>query len=163
MNLCTYLERAAREFPDRVAVVDPSGREWTYRQLDDTSSRVAGFLAARGVVPGDRVGVIAPKSAEVVATLFGVMKCGAAYVPADYTAPATRNRTLLSDCAVAAVFLDPSCASIMSEWPTPAVPVVSWFAGDDPGVPGVPFGDVCAQAPLAPSRLTADDGLAYIL
>lgn len=164
MNLCTYLERSAREHPDRTAVVDPSGRAWTYRELDEASSRVAGFLAAHGVAPGDRVGAIAPKSAEVVATLFGIMKAGAAYVPADYTAPATRNRTLLADCAVTAVFLDPSCADIVSEWPHAARPVVCWLPGSaEPQADGVAWSDAVASAPLAPSRLAPPDGLAYIL
>src|SRR5262245_2574401 len=117
VNLCEYLEQSCRAFPDRCAVVDPSGRQLTYRELQDLAHRIAGYLAARGVQPGDRVGVIAPKSAEVVATLFGVMTAGAAYVPADYTAPASRNRTLLSDCAVKAVFLDRACADILSDWP----------------------------------------------
>src|SRR5688572_32047920 len=132
MNLCEYLARSARQHGDRPAVVDPSGAVWTYRQLDDASNRVGAFLVANGVKPGDRVGVIAPKSAEVVATLFGVMKAGAAYVPADYTAPPTRNRTLLADCAVTAVFLDPACAPIVSEWPHAARPVVSWLPGAAP-------------------------------
>src|SRR5687767_10933270 len=163
MNLCTYLEHSATEHPDRIAVVDPSGREWTYRQLDDVSSRVAAFLVARGVAPGDRVGVIAPKSAEVVATLFGIMKAGAAYVPADYTAPATRNRTLLADCAVTTVFLDPACAPIVSEWPHAARPVVSWLPGAAPVEDGVAWADVVAHDPLRDRRLAAPDGLAYIL
>jgi amino acid adenylation domain-containing protein len=164
MNLCSYLERSAREHPDRIAVVDPSGRAWTYRELDETSSRVAGFLAARGVKPGDRVGAIAPKSVEVVATLFGIMKAGAAYVPADYTAPSARNRTLLADCAVTAVFLDPSCADIVSEWPHAAGPVVCWLpAPDEAPADGVAWNEVVASPPLAPNRLAPPEGLAYIL
>jgi amino acid adenylation domain-containing protein len=164
MNLCTYLERSAREYPDRTAVVDPSGRAWTYRELDEASSRVAGFLAAHGVAAGDRVGAIAPKSAEVVATLFGIMKAGAAYVPADYTAPAARNRTLLADCAVTAVFLDPSCAEIVSEWPHQARPAVCWLPGSAPAPSdGASWSDIQAAVPLSESRLAPPDGLAYIL
>ena len=163
MNLCTYLESSARTHPDRVAVVDPSGRAWTYRELDDASNRVAGFLVSRGVAPGDRVGVIAPKSAEVVATLFGIMKAGAAYVPADYTAPALRNRTLLADCTVTAVFLDPSCAAIMDEWPHAERPAVCWLPGDAVPAGGTPWADVLAHDALAPARLADAGGLAYIL
>jgi len=165
MNLCTYLERSAQMFPERIAVVDPSGREWTYRQLDEASSRVAGFLVSHGVAVGDRVGVIAPKSAEVVATLFGIMKAGAAYVPADYTAPATRNRTLLADCTVTAVFLDPSCAEIVGEWPHEAQPVVSWLPGkqDEQEATAIAWSEVSAHEPLTAPRLARPDGLAYIL
>jgi amino acid adenylation domain-containing protein len=168
MNLCEYLETSRRVFADRVAIVDPSGRHMTYRELDDLSSRVAGFLVERGVEPGDRVGVIAPKSAEVVATLFGVMKAGAAYVPADYTAPVARNRTVLSDCSVKAAFLDSRCAGVVSEWPLPDTPSVAWFpdaAGGDTPVAGTPWAEVANHTPLGNSggRLVGSDGLAYIL
>ena len=166
-NLCSYLQRSAERYPDRVAVVDPSGRPWSYRELDEASSRVAGFLAAQGVSEGDRVGVIAPKSAEVVATLFGIMKAGAAYVPADYTAPSARNRTLLADCTVSAVFLDPSCADIVAEWPHAARPAVAWLPSASAAATGAAEGTewsaVLRHEPPADARLAAPDDLAYIL
>ena len=165
-NLCHYLRRSAVLHADRTAVVDPSGQTLTYGQLDALSDRVAGFLVARGVKPGDRVGVIAPKSAWVVTTLFGVMKAGAAYVPADYSAPAARNRMLLSDCGVAAMFLHSACADIAGDWPTPDRPPVVWLDGRD-GVAAragdLGWDGVAGHEPLREDRLTGPDGLAYIL
>jgi amino acid adenylation domain-containing protein len=165
-NLCDYLERSRLAHPDRTAVVDPSGLRLTYRELDERACRIAGFLAAKGVQPGDRVGIIAPKSADVVATLFGAMKAGAAYVPADYSAPVARNQTLLVDCAVKALFLDPSCAAIAETWPTPAAPEIVWFDGPDqsaPSPPGTPFAVASGNAPLTEKRQVDAQGLAYIL
>jgi amino acid adenylation domain-containing protein len=148
-----------------MAVVDQSGRSLTYRQLDELSDRVAGFLRARGVRPGDRVGAIAPKSPEVVATLFGIMKAGAAYVPADYTAPAARNRTLLADCAVKAVFLDPSCVDVCREWPGALRPLVVWMSSEEiaPEDGGVNWETVAANAPSIDDACASSEGLAYIL
>lgn len=166
-NLCHYLDASRRSHGDRVAVVDPSGRRYTYRDLDALAERVAGFLTGAGVKPGDRVGVIAPKSAEVVATLFGIMKAGAAYVPADYTAPAARNRTVLSDCAVKVAFLDRRCAEVVQDWPLVETPVVVWMPGSEasPGdASGREWSTVEASAPLdEPARLAGLDDLAYIL
>lgn len=166
-NLCDYLEGSAAAVPDRLAVVDPSGQALTYRQLDELSDHVAGFLAAHGVVPGDRVGVIAPKGASVVATLFGIMKAGAAYVPADYSAPASRNRTLLTDCAVTAIFLHSECAEIVREWPSADLPAVVWFdstrADATPGGLGLPWDVAASHAGLEEKRLADSSGLAYIL
>lgn len=165
-NLCHYLQASCRSFPDRLAVVDPSGRRLTYRELDELSDRVAGFLADAGVEPGDRVGVIGPKSMEVVATLIGVMKAGAAYVPADYTAPSTRNRTVLSDCTVKVAFLDPRCAEAVAEWPHATLPTVAWLPGfghEKADIPGVPWDAVAAHARVDDVRLAGPDGLAYIL
>ena len=73
-NLCGYLEASAERFPDRVAVVDPDGSSVTYRELNDGADRIAGFLAARGVQPGDRVGLVQPKSVS------GVCEIGRAHV-----------------------------------------------------------------------------------
>jgi len=165
-NLCDYLDASSRAFGDRIAVVDPSGGRLTYRELDEQSSRIAGFLSSVGVEPGDRVGVIAPKSAAVVATLFGVMKAGAAYVPADYTAPVSRNRTILTDCSVKAVLLDPACAEIVREWPLPIRPSVAWLPSGqplDPEMEGTPWAQVVAHVPAGGSQRAREDGLAYIL
>src|SRR5688572_5697610 len=164
-NLVEYLARSAGEYPDRTAVVDPSGRTVTYRALYEQAQRIAGFLAEHGVGRGDRVGVIAPKSANVVATLFGVMAAGGAYVPADYTAPTARNRTLLSDCDVKVVFLDPACAAITDEWPAAVKPAVVWFDGAGVALPhgGTAWSAAATHSPLAGSRLVDSDGLAYIL
>ena len=165
-NLCEYLRATSRAHRDRVAVVDSSGRRLTYGELDELSDRIAGFLASIGIVPGDCVGVIAPKSAAVVATLFGVMKAGAAYVPADYTAPVARNRTLLTDCAARAVFLDAACSDIVREWPLPERPAVVWLSGEHPvdsRIAGTGWDTVTSSAPPEKMPLAASDGIAYIL
>ena len=63
--------------------------------------------------------MIVPKGVDTITAFIGIMKARAAYVPADYTAPAARNRTILADCQVKAAFLAPGCASILDEgeWP----------------------------------------------
>ncbi len=163
MNLCDYLADSRQRFPDRVAVVDPSGWSLTYAELDDRSSRIAAYLRASGVVTGDRVGVIAPKGADVVASLFGIMKAGAAYVPADYTAPAARNRTVLTDCSVRLALLSPACAEIVQEWPNEKVPHVAWLGEAPVGPAGDTWETVLAHDPLPPAWTSEPDALAYIL
>jgi amino acid adenylation domain-containing protein len=115
-SLVDYLEESARRFPDRTAAVDSTGVSVTYRELDEAADRLAGMLVAAGVAPGDRVGVILPKSVAAVTAFFGIMKARAAYVPADYTAPAARNRAILSDCRVRVAFLDGRCQPILDGW-----------------------------------------------
>src|SRR5687768_4442422 len=102
-SLADYLEASASRYPDQIAVVDASGGALTYHELNALADRVAAALVQHGVAPGDRVGVISPKSVRIVAALFGIMKARAAYVPVDYTAPAARNATILADCQVKAV------------------------------------------------------------
>ncbi len=105
-HLCHYLEESAARFPQRPAALDVDGTTLTYQDLNTRADRVAGFLTARGVKAGDRVGVVLPKSTDAVTILFGIMKARAAYVPADWTGPMERIRTILTDCQVRALFLD---------------------------------------------------------
>jgi amino acid adenylation domain-containing protein len=112
-----YLAASARRWPNRMAVVDPDGSALTYRELDDRSERVAAFLRSQGIQPGDRVGLVVPKGMAAVTAIFGILKARAAFVPVDYTAPPERNRTILRDCQVRLVFLDPRCAATLGKGP----------------------------------------------
>ena len=60
-----FLERSARVFPERTAVVD-GDRRLTYREFRDRSRRLAGALAARGIAPGDRVAALCTNSATML-------------------------------------------------------------------------------------------------
>ena len=55
--------------------------EWSYLDLQSAAGRVAGGLAAQGVRPGDRVGIMLPTGSDYVATFFGVLWLGAIPVP----------------------------------------------------------------------------------
>ncbi|MGH7505864.1 MAG: AMP-binding protein, partial [Longimicrobiales bacterium] len=99
-GLYRYLTDAAARWPARVAVEDSGAGRITYSELSDLSLRVADALVALGVRHGDRVGIYLPKSIAALAAIHGTMIAGAAYVPADPTAPARRNATIHLDCDV---------------------------------------------------------------
>jgi amino acid adenylation domain-containing protein len=169
-SLVDYLEASAARFAERPAIVDPAGWSLTYRELDERADRIAGFLVARGVKPGDRVGVIVPKGAHAITAFIGIMKARAAYVPADYTAPAARNRTILADCEVKAAFLAPDCASVLSEgeWPDGrTMPSAAVFLGETPPETNTStrmftWDEAVSHAPARVDGRTTSD-LAYIL
>ncbi|MBI4259022.1 MAG: amino acid adenylation domain-containing protein [Actinobacteria bacterium] len=100
-----YLERSAAARPDHPAVVTDE-RTLAYAQLDGMASRVSSALVRAGVRRGDRVALFAPKRAETVAALYGILKAGAAYVPIDPGSPAPRAGYIARDCSVAAVVAD---------------------------------------------------------
>jgi fatty-acyl-CoA synthase len=86
------LRRVAAAFGDSEAVVDvPTGRRWTYQQLDaDTDALARGLLAA-GIEARDRVGIWAPNCAEWVLLQYATARIGAILVNIN---PAYRSHEL---------------------------------------------------------------------
>ncbi len=66
--------------PDAEAIVAGEER-LTYRELDERVVAFAGALAARGVVPGDRVALVAGNSLDFVVAVHGIARAGATLVP----------------------------------------------------------------------------------
>jgi amino acid adenylation domain-containing protein len=112
-----------------VAVVDSDGSSVTYGELNERANRVAGFLLERGLQPGDRVGLVQPKSVTGICAIFGILKARGAYVPVDYTAPPERIRSILDNCRVRAVVADRRGAEVVADLET--VVVTGTLAGRD--------------------------------
>jgi len=86
------LRRIASQFPASEAIVDvPTGRRWTYAQLDADSDSVAAGLIALGIQTGDRVGIWSPNCAEWVLLQYATAKIGAILVNIN---PAYRSHEL---------------------------------------------------------------------
>ncbi|WP_273735326.1 AMP-binding protein [Mycolicibacterium septicum] len=85
-------ERTVAAHPDNEALVDvPSGRRWTYRELDAEVNRVAVGLMALGVAKGERVGIWAPNCPEWTMVQYATAKIGAILVNIN---PAYRTHEL---------------------------------------------------------------------
>jgi len=86
-NLKLMLEKTAREVPHETAVVLGS-RKVSYRELDETSNRIANALIRLGIEKGDHVAILMSRTPEWVINCFGVLKSGAAAVLLDSGAKA---------------------------------------------------------------------------
>nr|BFE27880.1 hypothetical protein GCM10010200_001310 [Actinomadura rugatobispora] len=89
-------ERQAARTPDAVAVVCGDSTI-TYGRLNARANRLARLLVERGAAPEERVALLLPRSADLVAALLAVLKAGAAYLPLDPGLPARRLRSMLDD------------------------------------------------------------------
>ncbi|WP_062347637.1 non-ribosomal peptide synthetase [Herbidospora yilanensis] len=96
----------ARATPSATAVSTEAG-SLTYAELDHRADRLAGSLAARGVGRGDVVAVCLPRGLDLPATLLGVLKAGAAYLPLDPDLPPGRIDSLIADAEPATVITAP--------------------------------------------------------
>jgi amino acid adenylation domain-containing protein len=168
MSLQGYLPASARARGDCIAVQEPSGAAMSYRELDALSDRLRDRLIALGVQRGDRVGIYLHKSADGVASIFGILKAGAAYVPVDPLAPAPRNGYIHGNCSVKAVivedcFAETHRAELAKLGASPHQIVLNGTGG------GLPLRDALnaldSAAPVAPTATidSAPGDLAYIL
>jgi amino acid adenylation domain-containing protein len=96
------LEKSARQFPDKIAVIHKTN-QITYQNLAKASNQLAHILKTAGVQKGDRVGIYLKKSLEAVIAIFGILKAGAVYVPLDPSAPAQRIAFMLDNCRMKAL------------------------------------------------------------
>ncbi|APH74826.1 acyl-CoA synthetase [Aquibium oceanicum] len=67
----TYLERAARTFPDQIAVIHGSAK-LTYRDFYSRTRQLASALAAKGIGKGDTVTVMLSNTPAMLEAHFGV-------------------------------------------------------------------------------------------
>ncbi|KEY64595.1 hypothetical protein S7711_03654 [Stachybotrys chartarum IBT 7711] len=81
--------------PLRIAVKDIS-MELTYRELDQESSHLAGWLAQKSFAPETLIGVLSNRSCYTVLIFLGILKADLAYLPLDKKWPAERMRDILS-------------------------------------------------------------------
>ncbi len=70
---------------------------FTYKEMDEITSRIAVALRKRGVEECDRVALLLPRTSRLILSLFGVLKSGAAYIPCDPDYPSDRIKLILED------------------------------------------------------------------
>ena len=74
------LARAAHRFGDAPAIIDGAQR-LTFRELQEQALSTSSAFMAAGIVPGDRVAIWAPNSAQWVVAALGILGCGGVLVP----------------------------------------------------------------------------------
>lgn len=151
-----------------MAVLDPEGGTVTYRQLNELADRVRDRLVAMQVAPGNRIGLCMPKSIDVVAVIMGILKTGAAYVPVDAPAPASRNAYILSDCLTKVVFVDRTRETSLREemkriGHEPRLITIDVSAGGEGLSSELQRLDAESPATETATHLSSADDLAYIL
>ena len=83
VTLSGFLTRSARKYGDRPFVITDE-RTASYAEIDAWATRLADGLAALGVRPGDRVGVLMANYLEFVPVKFAIARAGAVAIPFNY-------------------------------------------------------------------------------
>jgi long-chain acyl-CoA synthetase len=102
-NLAENLTAGAERFGERIAQ-KLDDVELNYALLNEGAARVAGLLVARGVGPGDRVGVMLPNVPYFAVVYYGILRAGAVVVPMNVLLKGREVAFYLSDPGARIVF-----------------------------------------------------------
>ena len=127
MNIAQNLERAARHFADRPAIVFGT-QTLTYAHLQEAVDRTAHGLVASGVAVGDRVALFLPNIPEFVITYLATHKVGAVVVSVNTMLVTEELRYVLADSGariiVTTAALLPEVAPLLGSALTPAQVII---------------------------------------
>jgi amino acid adenylation domain-containing protein len=111
--------------PDAIAVSSPAGAV-TYAELDEHANRIARRLIGLGVKPEDPVMVLQERTVELVASILGIVKAGAMYLPLHSAYPLPRMQWIADSLSRPVLLAD----AIMRERGLPEVPTVVFVDSD---------------------------------
>ena len=113
-TLVTLMSEAAHSYKKKTALLF-EGREISYAQLDETTSKVAGGLEHLGIKEGDRVAIMLPNIPEFVYAFFGIQKLGAVAVPFNTMYKGREIIHILNDCGARAIITLTNFANLINE------------------------------------------------
>jgi amino acid adenylation domain-containing protein len=94
-GIVARIEDHAEARPQAIAAVCGSA-ELSYGQLNQNANRLAHWLREHGIGRESRIGVFGARGVEMLTTLLGILKSGAAFVPLDPEHPDVRINSILA-------------------------------------------------------------------
>ncbi len=107
--------RGLRLYPGRVAVLD-DGRQLSYAELQRRLELLSGALGRLGVVPGDRVALLAPNTLEALECYTAIPRTGAIVVPLNTRLGAGEYRYILGHSGARLLLVDITCYARVEEF-----------------------------------------------
>ncbi|TCZ53374.1 acyl-CoA synthetase [Roseicella aquatilis] len=165
----SLLQRAARIYPGRVAVIH-GARRLTYAQMAERSHRLAAALRGAGIAPGEVVAVLAPNIPEMLEAHYGVPMAGAVLLTINIRLDAAAIGFILRHSGAKLLLVDREFAPVARvalaglEAPPPVIDIA-----DPEGPVGEPLGATDYEAflaggdPAAPVRMPEDEWEAIAL
>lgn len=126
----------AEKTPKAIAVSDADST-LNFAGLKSCAESVAAYLVSAGVMPGDRVALVQPRSVEMIVGILGTLMAGAAFIPIDRdTSPKRIQQILAASDPMAVLGTDePGMTDIA-------------------GIPEAPLEQVVPSIPIMPAYLS---------
>ncbi|MBB6228966.1 fatty acyl-CoA synthetase [Polymorphobacter multimanifer] len=104
-SLSTMLRRAAERHGDKTAIIC-GDVTWSYAEFHEEMERLAAGLRALGVMPGDRVAILARNSHAFMALRFAIARADAVLVPINFMLTVDDVRYILEHSGARVLFAD---------------------------------------------------------
>ncbi len=115
-SLCAHqvFESRVRLYPQAVAV-QYKDCLLSYEALNDRANQLAHYLLNQGIGRDSLVGILLPRNVNLVVSVLGVLKAGAAYVPIDPEYPQQRLQYLIEDAELAELLTESQLTERLSD------------------------------------------------
>jgi long-chain acyl-CoA synthetase len=167
--LYEVLRRSAAERPELTALtflrpvaagLPPVARDLTFGEVKAQVDRLATSLASRGIVKGDRVGIMLPNCPQYVIAVFAIVRLGAIVVNINpsYTAP--EASFVVRDSAIRMLVTLETIAPLVEsvrDGPVLEAIIVTSLAEYAPESSGTGIVEIQAPAPAVPGRVRLAD------
>ena len=104
-NIYELVAEQAKKHP-RFTAVSQGHEQWCYQVLIEKATQVHGALAELNIGQGDIVAIVFKRSFALLATVLGVLRAGAAFLPIDTAWPADRQEFILQNALATALVSD---------------------------------------------------------
>ena len=109
-----FLDRSARLFPAKTAVVDGPNR-FSYAEFEARVHQLAHALLGLGIERGDRVCILSPNSHFFLESFYATAKTGIVLVPLNYRLTGADHEYILNHAGVKAVLVDWEYTGVVDE------------------------------------------------
>jgi long-chain acyl-CoA synthetase len=168
MLVHNFLEECAERLPEKIGVVFGE-RRLTYAQVESAANRLANALIDRGVVRGDRVALWLGNGAELVISIFAVLKAGGVFVVINRSTKVRKLLHILNNCQVTGLVTGGSdmfaeASTLATEVPTLRLVVIAGSSVSPSSIPTISFDAAqAAYSDIRPRSLAIDLDLACLI
>lgn len=156
-NIGNIPRHAVARFGEKTALVC-QGRSFSFRELDQLSSRLASGLRLLGVGCGDRVSLYSPNCWEWIVSYYGILKLGAVVNPINVMLTPEEVAYVTNDCGAKAIISssDKGASLIALRAKTPVENIILF--GDAQLTGALRFSDIIASGEdnFAPVQVDPD-------
>jgi long-chain acyl-CoA synthetase len=148
---------------DKPAFIMPDGRSRSFAEVCDRATRLGNALLARGLKPGDRVGILSRNRIEYIEA-YGVSAVGLIALPLNWRLAPRELQLVLENAEPAALIIDPAFLPVVDELRA-ALPFVHCFLALDEAAAGYErYEDLVASGSPQPSGVAVSpDATACLL